>query len=129
MTILSSAPDDLLALEARRTRAMVDADIATLDALLIDGCRYVHSNGLIDTKETYLEKLGSGAVRYLRIDATDHGVLRLGATSVVTSRLDFDVTTRGTTRTVRIYAAAVWQRTEEGTRLAFFQATAQPPPA
>jgi hypothetical protein len=120
-------PDELLALEARRTRAMVDADVATLDALLLDTCRYVHSNGLIDSKQTYLEKLRSGASRYLRIDASEHRVLLLGVTSVVSSVLSFDVVNSGGTRALRVHAVAIWQRTDDGTRLAFFQATAAPP--
>ena len=78
MILPASTSNDLLALEARRTRAMVDGDVETLDSLLLDGCRYVHSNGLIDSKETYLEKLRSGTARYLRMEASEQTRSTLG---------------------------------------------------
>ena len=86
MTISASTADDVLTLEAQRTSAMVNADVIALDALMLESCRHVHSNGFVDTKHSYLEKLRSGAVRYLRMDASEHPhVVDLGATSVVLS--------------------------------------------
>ncbi len=127
MTTPVSPSDDILALEARRTSAMLQADVVALDALMLESCRYVHSSGFIDSKESYLEKLRTGAVRYLRMETSEHHVLPLGETSVVLSLMSFDVNSGGSTRAVRAHAVAVWHRADEGTRLAFFQATVAPP--
>src|SRR3712207_6404776 len=44
----------VLAAEERRYRAMVDADLATLDELCADELSYAHSSGARDTKGEYL---------------------------------------------------------------------------
>ncbi len=40
--------------DERRTAAMVAGDLATLDELIAEDCRYVHSTGVNDTKAGYL---------------------------------------------------------------------------
>ena len=46
--------NNILALEAKRVAAMVDKDLATLDALLADDLSYTHSGGLTETKTQFL---------------------------------------------------------------------------
>jgi hypothetical protein len=56
------------ALEARRYRAMTDADIAALEELLAADLVYTHSNATSDSKQSYLDKVASGHFDYGPID-------------------------------------------------------------
>ena len=122
-----TSANEIIALEDRRITAMLDADVAALDVLIAVDCRYVHANGVVDTKAMYLNKLITGAMRYSRIDATERLVLRLGATSVVTSILNVEGIVGGTPRQLRTRAIAVWDCTAVSSRLIFCQATSAPP--
>jgi ketosteroid isomerase-like protein len=52
-----SVEQEIKALEDRRFKAMVAADVAELNALLADDMIYTHSNAVIDTKKSYIENI------------------------------------------------------------------------
>ena len=52
-------------LEARRVRAMVAGDGEALRQLISPDCSYVHSNGRVDTRDSYADKVARGVFRYL----------------------------------------------------------------
>ncbi|EHM01718.1 hypothetical protein HMPREF9946_01785 [Acetobacteraceae bacterium AT-5844] len=73
----------ILGLEDRRFRATVENDLPTLDELLADDLRYVHSNGATENKAEFLRKLASGERRYRRYEAAERTVYREGGFSFV----------------------------------------------
>lgn len=78
--------------ETRRLAAMVAGDVGTL-ADLLDSClRYEHSNGTTDTRESLLEALASGRVRYEAIEPREMQVTFRGPdVAVVEAEADFRV--------------------------------------
>lgn len=62
MDVPSRAETD--ALEERRRRAMLAADLDELDTLLSDDLVYVHSSAAVDGKVSYLEKLRDRMIVY-----------------------------------------------------------------
>ena len=57
--------------DGRRVAALLSNDLAALDELLADELTYVHSNGHLDTKASYIESLRSGSTRYLEMMMRD----------------------------------------------------------
>ena len=51
-----------------RVAALVAGDVAALGAILSDDLHYVHSSGVIDTKESFLSNLSSGVIDYLEYE-------------------------------------------------------------
>jgi len=51
-----------------RIAAMRTPDKTKLEAIFSDQLRYAHSNGVVDTKSTFVEILTSGATKYLGYD-------------------------------------------------------------
>ena len=49
-------------------QAMMKNDFAALDKLMADELTYRHSNGLVDTKQSYIGALKSGKSRYYEIN-------------------------------------------------------------
>jgi hypothetical protein len=74
---------DLRALEAERARALVAADVATLERLLAPELRYGHANGVVESRAQFLERLGSGALRYERVEPTVVTVQTAGDAALV----------------------------------------------
>jgi len=70
--------------EDRRIKAMIDDDLATLEAILADDLTYGHSNGVVDTKASYLETLRSGKTKYVAFDRAPSVVRVYGETAIVT---------------------------------------------
>lgn len=71
-------------LEQRRWRALVTGDLEELDRLFADDLTYTHSNGMVDTKESYLEALRDGVYRYVDIDVAEPTSHDFGGAVVVT---------------------------------------------
>jgi hypothetical protein len=70
--------------EDRRIKAMIDDDFATLEAVLADDLTYVHSNGVVDTKASYMETLRSGKTKYQTVERLPSVVRIYGDTAIVT---------------------------------------------
>ena len=73
-------------LEEERWAALVMPDTAKLAELFDDEMVYTHSNGMPDSKATYVANIGAGTYRYSRIDREDVRIRLFGATAVVTGR-------------------------------------------
>ncbi len=80
------AAAEILALEARRFRAMAEVDVPTLEKILADDMTYSHSTGLVQTKPELIKSLQSGEMKYESIISHDPKVRLYGTTAVVTGR-------------------------------------------
>ena len=118
--------DAVLDAEDRRYRAMIDADLATLDRLLDDRVSYAHSSGVRDTKAEYLEKVRNGYYVYRRIDHPVDRVEVVGDTAIVVGRMTADLTVDGTPKVIDNLALAVWTRTAGDWRLLAYAPTRLP---
>jgi len=100
---------EVLAADAGRVKALLANDFAALELLLGDDLTYVHSNGMLDTKESYLGGLRSGASRYLSMDMSDVAVRTFGDTALITAKFNARVQLRDrevnpTPRVLIVYA-------------------------
>jgi ketosteroid isomerase-like protein len=116
----------VLAAEDRRYAAMVDADLAVLDALCADELSYAHSSGARDTKEEYLEKVRSGYYVYRRIDHPVERATVVGDTAIVVGRMTADLDVDGAPRTIDNLALAVWTRAAGPWQLLAYAPTSLP---
>ena len=86
---------EVLAADAERVRALLANDFAALEALLGGDLAYVHSNGMLDTKASYIESLRSGASRYLTMDMSDVSVRTFGEdVAVINAKFEATVQVR-----------------------------------
>ena len=69
--------------ETARFEAQVNADAAKLGKLLDDGLEYTHSNGDLDTKQSFIESLTSGTRDYISSVATIETVRIFGDVGVI----------------------------------------------
>src|SRR5262249_34515040 len=113
----------IIDLDRKRMQAMGEKDLATLDALLADDLIYTHSSARVDTKQTLIANMTSGATVYSSIEPSDVKAQDLGDTVVLTrvawvkvvsrgNQLDFGVRfTDAYTRRNGRWQMVVWQST------------------
>lgn len=111
------------AAEEARRQAMLDGDTATLGELLSDTLVYTHSTGAKDGKQSYLEQLASGALRYEALAFVAPAITVLGRVGLVCAVMDATVVRGDTPRHVASSYLAVWEATPSGWRLQAIQAT------
>jgi ketosteroid isomerase-like protein len=101
-------------LENRRWQAQIDEDIPTLEALYADGLSYTHSNGLVDTKESYIKAIAGKVFDYRREQRTDTAIRVVENTALVTGRIAINVIAGGRERNLDARYSVVWVRRTGG---------------
>jgi ketosteroid isomerase-like protein len=119
--------DEILALEASRTEAMVRQDIAALTALLADNLSYTHSDGRTDTKQSFLDLVAAPALRYLGIEYTNQEVVEGGDAVIVRGRARMKLLRDpGGRQEYLVSFLDVWVRSGGRWQMAAWQATRVP---
>jgi len=96
------------AAELARFKANVDADAKALGLLLADDLDYVHSNGDIDTKASFIESLTSGWRDYVSMTGDIQKVRILGDVAVIRGLAKVTVSTYGKTQDLDIGYTDIW---------------------
>jgi len=99
-------------LETERWNAMIERDIATLDALVSDDLVYTHSSARIDDKASYLALVNILDYRAARRSGEE--VRFFGDTSILTGRAEVDFAHQGEAAAVDVRYTVVWNRGEDG---------------
>jgi ketosteroid isomerase-like protein len=107
----------------QRFEAMELKDYDALTLLHADDLVYVHSTGTIEDKQTFIDRITSGAMRYRSIDATDPHIRIYGDTAIVTGRGDFAVTVDKVESDVDLQYTAVYRKSGRVWRLVSWQST------
>src|SRR6516164_8690895 len=85
----------IIDLDKKRMTAMAQKDIATLNGLLGDGLVYTHSNARLDTKQSLIGNMESGATVYTAVEPSDVNAQDLGDTVVLTGSCRISVMSGG----------------------------------
>ena len=112
-----SVDDQILACEAELRNAQLTGDVAVLDRLLDDLLVFTNIDGTLSSKSDDLSLHRSGRLRITRMDPTDRQLLHLGATSVVSVRMNADAVMDGVAVTATLRYTRIWHRRPDGWRL------------
>jgi ketosteroid isomerase-like protein len=88
---------DAPAVEADRARfeAQVKADVATLEKLLAPELTYVHSSGVLDSKDGYIGAIKSGKTKYKAIVPEEVTARTFGDVTIVNGKAAVDLLSDG----------------------------------
>jgi len=115
----------IIDLDARRMRAMAEKDVGTLKEILAEDLIYTHSSARLDTKQSLIGAMESGATVYTEVTPSDVKAQDCGDAVVLTGVAKIGVTSGGkpnafTVRFTDVYAnrGGHWQMvTWQSTRL------------
>lgn len=123
---MSDPVQEIKELEERRRVAMLAVDVATLDSLCAEQLAYTHSNAEVDSKASYLDKLGDRYFDYRALAFLDQDVRIIGDVALVTGRMTGDVIIAGTPKKLNSQTTVVWVRQYARWKLLSFQSTPFP---
>ncbi len=110
-------------LENRRWQAQIDEDLDTLGQLYADELSYTHSNGLVDSKESYIKAIGNKIFDYQSEKRTDTSIRVVDNTALVTGRIAIKVIAGGSERNLDARYTVVWVRRDGNWQFLCWQST------
>ncbi len=115
------------ALEAKRWELMLEGDTQGLAGLISDDLLYVHSSGLKDGKQQYLDAIQARAVIYHSAEYRIEAVVPLADQALIANGIvKIEATVHGTQKSLHSIFMVVW-RCEQGIwRLVAHQTTLLP---
>jgi len=102
--------DEILACEEELRRAQLASDTETLERLLDDALVFTSFDGTLATKSDDLSLHRSGRLRITRMEAIERRLLHLGATSVVSVKMDSAAILDGVPITAILRYTRVWHK-------------------
>lgn len=114
------------ALEDKRYSAIVAGDFEAFGALAHPDLSYAHSNGVVDTLQSYLDKCQGGYYIYHRIDHPIDSIRVIGDVALVFGEMNGEITAGGAQRTLSNKALAVWTLLDGTWKLLAYQPTPAP---
>jgi hypothetical protein len=110
---VSDAAVPILEAEDARFAAMVAADDAGMRRTFAEDLVYVHSSGLIESREQLIESIVSGRSRYVAVQPVERQVVLMGnAAAIVRGHGRFQVAVGGNDLDLQIRYLAVYARVE-----------------
>jgi Domain of unknown function (DUF4440) len=106
----------IAALEDERYAALLSGDRQTLDRLLDDRLRHVHSSGHVDDKTSYMRDFGR-RWRHQSIERQDQTIVPLGDSALVFNTQHIEVEVAENLRKVDARALAVWSKSGSAWRV------------
>ena len=100
--------DKVIALDMRRMTAMAQKDMATLQALIADDLVYTHSSARLDTKQSLLGAMESGATVYTAVEPSEVKAQDYGAAVILTGRAQVSVNSGGRAMSFAVRFTDVW---------------------
>jgi ketosteroid isomerase-like protein len=85
----------IIELDRKRMTAMAEKDIAALNTLLADDLIYTHSSARLDTKQSLIGNMESGATVYNSVEPSDVKAQDVGSAVVLTGVARIRVTSGG----------------------------------
>ena len=112
---------------ARADRARFDAqikgDVAALSELLSPDLTYVHSTGLLETRDEFIEAIRSGKYKYKQVVVEDLVVREYGDTALVSGKATIDVNSSGNEIHTVLRFLDVWVKRDGKWRMTAWQST------
>jgi ketosteroid isomerase-like protein len=115
---------EVLAAEAERQRAFIDADVDAVGRLCGDELRVTHANGSVQTKYRLIAALESGRLDYVAIQSSGEEVHVYGEAAVLagTARVQIKLPD-GARRTIESVYTAVYAKRDGAWLLVAYQST------
>jgi hypothetical protein len=92
----------IIELDRQRMVAMAEKDVATLSKVLADDLIYTHSSARLDTKQSLIGAMESGATVYTSVEPSEVVAQDLGSVVVLTGVAAISVNSRGKPNSFRV---------------------------
>lgn len=115
--------ETVIELDRQRMTAMAQKDAATLERLLGDDLVYTHSSARLDTKQSLIGAMQSGATVYTAVEPSEVQAQDLGDAVVLTGVAAISVLSNGAPNSFRVRFTDVYARRGGGWQMVSWQST------
>ncbi len=126
VSAINSDESEVQQAQAVRLQAMLDVSVEALDTLLADDLTYLHSTGLLESKDEFLESLQAQKIRYLSISSQDMRVRVYDDAAVITGITAVRVHVGGQDRAASLGITEVHRKMDDGWQRVADQSTRIP---
>jgi ketosteroid isomerase-like protein len=116
----------IIDLDKKRMQAMAAKDFTTLNAVLADDLIYTHSSARLDTKQTLIGSMQSGATVYTSVEPSEVKAQDLGDAVVLTGIAHIKVVSNGTPNAFGVRFTDVYAKRNGRWQMATWQSTRLP---
>jgi ketosteroid isomerase-like protein len=113
-------------LDRKRMQAMATKDLATLNALISDDLVYTHSSARLDTKQSLIGAMESGATVYTGVEPSNVKAQDLGDIVVLTGNAKISVNSGGRAMNFGVRFTDVWANKGGKWQMVAWQSTRTP---
>ena len=113
-------------LDKKRMDAMARKDLAALDALIAEDLVYTHSTARLDTKQSLLGAMESGATVYTSVAPSEVKAQDLGDTVVLTGKAQIAVMSQGRPNSFAVRFTDIWSNKAGRWQMVAWQSTRLP---
>jgi len=111
-----------------RVAAMQSGDRAKLDGIFSDELRYAHSNGVVDTKASFIDILSAGKTKYVGYDYEEQTfTFPTPGIALMTGRANVKAESEGKSMDAVLSFLAVWREEKGQWRFLAWQSCKLPP--
>jgi len=118
--------DMIIALDRERMQAMADKNVDRLNELLCKDLVYTHSSARLDTKESLIGAMESGATVYTSVEPSDVTAQDLGDAVVLTGAAKITVVANGNPNSFGVRFTDVYHNQDGTWRMVAWQSTKTP---
>ena len=123
---MASNAEAVIDLDKKRMLAMATKDIATLDALLADDLVYTHSSARLDTKQSLIANMKSGATVYSAVEPSQVRAQDVGDAVILTGVARIKVSSNGNDLDFRVRFTDAYAKRTGRWQMVVWQSTRLP---
>ena len=123
---MASNAEAVIDLDKKRMLAMATKDIATLDALLADDLVYTHSSARLDTKQSLIANMKSGATVYSAVEPSQVLAQDVGDAVILTGVARIKVSSNGNDLDFRVRFTDAYAKRTGRWQMVVWQSTRLP---
>ena len=105
---------------------MINSNTQKRDTLMADSMVYVHSSGITDNKQAYLQLLSSGTVTYETVAFDGLNIQLIGSAGLITGTMKATLMRGGTRKQIATAYLALWESVDGDWLLHAVQAKSLP---
>jgi len=123
---MSGNGDFIIARDKERMQAMADKDVGKLRNMLCKQLVYTHSSARLDTKDSLIGNMESGATVYKSVEPSNVSAIDMGNSVVLTGKAQITVEANGKPNSFGVRFTDVWENQDGTWRMVAWQSTKTP---
>lgn len=118
--------DEMSRAEDARYAAQVNDDFAALEKMFASDLVYIHSSAVVDNKQSYIESMRSGTVKYKTMRRSDLTFRVFDCVGILNGLGNFDVRVKDQDLSVEVRFHSMWIKRDGVLQFVSWQATRTP---